>query len=131
MVAMAVVSETVSNPTSSEDDREKTAGSVNVVASPPDDDNDDVNSVTSSLRPVTLPWKMAAIFLVTCIGFGSNWSSGITGAMKTTLKKELGINNTQYALLDGSQDFMVTVLMLLSGLVTDRIGGAGKTSADL
>lgn len=31
------------------------------------------------------------------------------------------INNTKYALLSASQDFMVTVLMLGSGIVTDRL----------
>lgn len=105
---------------------EKGTSSVGVVStSIPDDDG---NSVHSSLRPVPRSWKFTAIVLVTAIGFGSQWSSGITGAMKSTLKKELGINNTQYALLTGSEDFMVSALMLLSGLVTDRIGGAGERS---
>lgn len=45
--------------------------------------------------------------------------------MKSTLKKQLEINNTQYALLEASEDFMVTVLILASGLLTDRLGGAG------
>ncbi|KAF2221073.1 major facilitator superfamily domain-containing protein [Elsinoe ampelina] len=76
-------------------------------------------------KPVPLPWKLMAVVLVTAIGFGSQWSSGLTGAMKTTIKKELKINNTQFALLEASEDFMVTALMLLSGIVTDRIGGAG------
>jgi hypothetical protein len=66
-----------------------------------------------------------SVFLVTLIGFGSQWSSGVTGAMKSTIKKELNINNTQFSLLEASEDFMVTTLMLLSGIVTDRIGGAG------
>jgi len=73
----------------------------------------------------SLKWKIVAILLVSAIGFGSRWSSGITGAMKSTLKKELHINNTQFALLEASEDFMVTALILFSGLVTDRIGGAG------
>ena len=45
--------------------------------------------------------------------------------MKTTMKKEMKIDNTQFALLEASEDFMVTALMLVSGIVTDRIGGAG------
>ncbi|KAF5989561.1 major facilitator superfamily domain-containing protein [Fusarium bulbicola] len=45
--------------------------------------------------------------------------------MKSTIKKELHINNTQFSLLEASEDFMVTALMLVSGIVTDRIGGAG------
>lgn len=77
----------------------------------------------------SLKWKIMAILLVSAIGFGSRWSSGITGAMKSTLKKELHINNTQFALLEASEDFMVTALILFSGLLTDRIGGAGIQSS--
>lgn len=38
-------------------------------------------------RDVPLRMKLMAILLVTAIGFGSHWSSGVTGAMKSTLKK--------------------------------------------
>ncbi|KAK1690095.1 major facilitator superfamily domain-containing protein [Colletotrichum godetiae] len=82
-------------------------------------------TAVSALRPVPLTWKLASVVLVTAIGFGSQWSSGLSGAMKTTMKKEMKINNTQFSLLEASEDFMVTALMLLSGVVTDRIGGAG------
>jgi hypothetical protein len=68
--------------------------------------------------------------------------------MKTTLKKVnrhvghlekytpdtvqgLNINNTQFALLEASEDFMVTALALFSGVVTDRIGGVSKSSKSL
>ncbi|KAB2568946.1 hypothetical protein DBV05_g12381 [Lasiodiplodia theobromae] len=74
---------------------------------------------------VPLRMKIISVLLVTAIGFGSHWSSGVTGAMKSTLKKKLHINNAQYAVLEASEDFMVTALILVSGLVTDRIGGAG------
>lgn len=70
-------------------------------------------------------WKIIAVILISCISFGSSWSSGITGALKSTLKKELDINNKQFSLLEASEDFMVTLLILTSGIVTDRIGGAG------
>lgn len=36
------------------------------------------------------------------------------------------INNAQYSVLEASEDFMVTALILVSGAVTDRIGGAGR-----
>ncbi len=39
----------------------------------------------SQLVPVKM--KLISILLVTAIGFGSHWSSGVTGAMKSTLKK--------------------------------------------
>ncbi|ROV90609.1 hypothetical protein VSDG_07474 [Cytospora chrysosperma] len=82
-------------------------------------------SVDTRSSKIPLSVKITAVCLVSMIGFGSHWSTGVTGAMKSTLKKQLHINNTEYALLDASQDFMVTALILVSGLVTDRIGGAG------
>lgn len=36
---------------------------------------------------VPLRMKLISILLVTAVGFGSHWSSGVTGAMKSTLKK--------------------------------------------
>jgi len=36
---------------------------------------------------VPLRMKLFSILLVTAVGFGSHWSSGVTGAMKSTLKK--------------------------------------------
>jgi hypothetical protein len=41
----------------------------------------------STLVTVPLSFKLASILLVSAIGFGSSWSGGITGAMKTALKK--------------------------------------------
>lgn len=39
--------------------------------------------------------------------------------------QKMNISNTQFSLLEASEDFMVTLLMLGSGIVTDRVGGAG------
>jgi hypothetical protein len=38
--------------------------------------------------------------------------------------QKMHINNAQFAVLEASEDFMKTALILISGLVTDRIGGA-------
>ncbi|EFQ25992.1 major facilitator superfamily transporter [Colletotrichum graminicola] len=84
------------------------------------------SSTTEEAKPnPPMYWKLIAVILISCISFGSSWSSGITGALKSTLKKELHINNKQFSLLEASEDFMVTLLILFSGMVTDRIGGAG------
>lgn len=114
-------------PTTSEpegDIEKKPESNINVTATPASEVSD---LAASKLQPVPLSWKLMSIVMVTAIGFGSHWSSSITSAMKTTVKKELNINNTQYALLSASEDFMVTVLILFSGIVTDRIGGAGMS----
>lgn len=85
----------------------------------------DSQSTEESKPTPPLYWKFLAVILISCISFGSSWSSGITGALKSTLKKELDINNKQFSLLEASEDFMVTLLILSSGILTDRIGGAG------
>ncbi|GME26024.1 putative mfs transporter protein [Neofusicoccum parvum] len=102
---------------------------VGVAAVPADDGSGaSVRSARSEggrSMVVPLRMKIVSILMVTAIGFGSHWSSGVTGAMKSTLKKQLHINNAQYSVLEASEDFMVTALILVSGAVTDRIGGAG------
>jgi MFS family permease len=35
------------------------------------------------------------------------------------------INNTQFSLLEASEDFMSSALILLTGIFTDRLGGTG------
>ncbi|KAH1375937.1 hypothetical protein KXW98_000956 [Aspergillus fumigatus] len=37
---------------------------------------------------------------------------------------QLHVSNTQFSLLEASEDFMATVLLLISGVITDRVGGA-------
>ena len=84
-----------------------------------------IASKDDSLPPVPLSIKLLSVLLVSCIGFGSQWSSGVTGAMKSTIKKQMHINNTQFSLLEASEDFMSSALILLTGIVTDRLGGSG------
>lgn len=38
-------------------------------------------------KPPPLLARLAAVFFISCISFSSHWSSGVTGAMKSTLKK--------------------------------------------
>ncbi|GES62461.1 MFS transporter [Aspergillus terreus] len=89
----------------------------------PSEDKQDGDSVDNR-KPPPLLAKLLAVFLISCISFASHWSSGVTGAMKSTLKKDLHISNTQFSLLEASEDFMATLLLLPSGVITDRVGGA-------
>lgn len=59
-------------------------------------DGDDVSTMSNKV-----PWtmKVVAVMLVTCIGFGGHWSSGVTGAMKSTLKKASTIPRQNTALI--------------------------------
>ena len=58
---------------------------LNVVVTSTEGSTHEANGQLKS----TIPWKMKvfAILLVSATGFGSHWSSGVTGAMKSTLKK--------------------------------------------
>lgn len=53
---------------------------------------EDARSMPSSRseggRSATVPFKLKllSVVIVSLIGFGSHWSSGVTGAMKSTLK---------------------------------------------
>ena len=107
---------------------------LDVVSTPVGEDHN--GPVASDKAPTTqsdddkksppLAAKLFAVLLISCISFGSHWSSGVTGAMKSTIKKQMHINNVQFSLMEASEDFMATVLLIPSGLVTDRVGGAGK-----
>ncbi|GKU06685.1 mfs transporter protein [Fusarium langsethiae] len=93
--------------------------------SPASDQSDNDNgSEDHGKKPVPLSMKILSVVIVSMIGFGGHWSSGVTGALKSTLKKELHISNTQYAVLDTSENFIKTALILVSGVLTDRYGGA-------
>ncbi|BCS00960.1 putative MFS transporter [Aspergillus luchuensis] len=87
-------------------------------------DNNTVMDNADGKRPPPLLAKLIAVFVISCISFGSHWSSGVVGAMKSTLKKQMHITNTQFSLLEASENFMATVLLLPGGIVTDRVGGA-------
>jgi len=45
------------------------------------------NGTTQPPVHIPLRLKIIAVLLVSAIGFGAHWSSGVTGAMKSTLKK--------------------------------------------
>ncbi|RAL64984.1 hypothetical protein DID88_001574 [Monilinia fructigena] len=80
----------------------KEKGGIAVSAASASDSEEYQSGIATDERPkdptgndVPLSWKLISILLVSMIGFGSHWSSGITGAMKSTIKKQMKINNKQ------------------------------------
>jgi hypothetical protein len=55
---------------------------------------------------VPLKMKLLSILLVTAVGFGSHWSSGVTGAMKSTLKKVFHTQHSSH--MDSKHRFLIT-----------------------
>lgn len=79
-----------SSPTERSAAEEKTGDVVGVAAVNDGSSGGDAASVrTAGGRSTHVPLRMKiiSVLLVTAIGFGSHWSSGVTGAMKSTLKK--------------------------------------------
>lgn len=69
--------------THSSQDKEKAQTSIAIL-------NTDASSepgTETALPAVPLQMKLLSVLLVSCIGFGSQWSSGVSGAMKSTIKK--------------------------------------------
>ena len=79
------VEEIVDEKTTSSSPQNKEAEAAVTVL----DDDSIENSQTPNhgLPPVPLRMKLLSVLLVSCIGFGSQWSSGVSGAMKSTIKK--------------------------------------------
>lgn len=49
------------------------------------DESDTASDGRTTKIPMSM--KILSVVLVSLVGFGSHWSSGVTGAMKSTLKK--------------------------------------------
>ena len=50
-------------------------------------EKDDESPQNDNRVPVPLSMKIISVVVVSMIGFGGHWSSGVTGALKSTLKK--------------------------------------------
>jgi hypothetical protein len=78
--------EIMDQPNISKNEQDKEAQTAITVL-----DNSSINSSQDSpantLPPVPLKMKLLSVLLVSCIGFGSQWSSGVSSAMKSTMKK--------------------------------------------
>ncbi|KIM61697.1 hypothetical protein SCLCIDRAFT_865222 [Scleroderma citrinum Foug A] len=72
-----------------------------------------------------LPLKYKIVmFSFTCsCAVGNYWSSGIIAALKTTIEKQLGINDSQFATLVTVMALINTILSLFVGCLIDKFGG--------
>ncbi|KAK8174022.1 MFS transporter [Phyllosticta citrichinensis] len=100
-----------------EDERcqEKTSSTI-------DGDEASISSGAGSAQRVPKRVKFVAVLIVTLIGFTSHWSSELSSAMKSTIKRELKIDNTQFAILTSSENFVKVTLILGTGILTGRLG---------
>lgn len=77
----------VSNEAAADVNKSKETENVVVNTHPASSDGDTGSERDREGAIIPLRMKIIAVLLVTAVGFGSHWSSGVTGAMKSTLKK--------------------------------------------
>ncbi|ORX89781.1 MFS general substrate transporter [Basidiobolus meristosporus CBS 931.73] len=70
------------------------------------------------------PWKYKAIALLCALllSVGSHYAAHTLGALKNTIKEELGISNSEYGVLQSSVSLVNTVLPILGGAFIDAFG---------
>ncbi|GAA5822590.1 hypothetical protein JCM5353_005494 [Sporobolomyces roseus] len=70
------------------------------------------------------PWRIKgpAILLTLFLTLGSNFASSSISPLKSTIKKELGVNNAQYADIATADSLINTILPILTGIAVDYFG---------
>lgn len=75
------------------------------------------NETSSNIR-----FQVAAILCTMLLSFGSHYAALTLGALKNTIKEKMGIDNTQYGLVQSSVALVNTILPLLGGVFVDWFG---------
>ena len=60
--------------------------------------------------------------LVIFLSFGPEYSSSINGSLKSTIKKNLNVDNTQFGVISSASDLINTVLPIIGGYLSDAYG---------
>ncbi|RCH86311.1 Major facilitator super domain-containing protein 1 [Rhizopus azygosporus] len=70
------------------------------------------------------PWKykMVALLCAMFLAVGSHFAAHTLGAMKSIIKKEFNISNSQYGTIQSSVSVVNTVLPLIGGIFVDAFG---------
>ncbi|GAA5931703.1 hypothetical protein JCM3775_000018 [Rhodotorula graminis] len=83
-------------------------------------------SADGSYNPAIVghPWRVKGplIFCVLFLTLGSNFASSSLSPLKSTLRKQLKINNARYASLDTADSLINTIFPILSGALIDYYG---------
>ncbi|BGP18173.1 hypothetical protein JCM10213_009016 [Rhodosporidiobolus nylandii] len=75
-------------------------------------------------KPQDIPWrvKLPPLLAVMVFNCACYWFSSSLGPIKSTLKKELGIDNAQYGVISTSGSLVNTVVPFFSGILIDYYG---------
>ncbi|KAH8898638.1 MFS general substrate transporter [Thozetella sp. PMI_491] len=74
------------------------------------------------LRDFPLSWKLTALVCGIMLSWGSSFSENTLGPLKSTLIKQLDINNAQYGAISSATSLVNTVLPIIGGYGLDYYG---------
>ncbi|KAG2230135.1 hypothetical protein INT48_001477 [Thamnidium elegans] len=80
------------------------------------------NDTTCQLSNQPWKYKIVALLCALFLAVGSHFAAHTLGAMKSIIKKEYGITNSQYGVLQSSVSIVNTVLPLIGGIFIDAFG---------
>ncbi|CAG8562036.1 5910_t:CDS:2 [Gigaspora rosea] len=85
--------------------------------------NDDVDKMDIT-EELNRPWKYKVFALVCALtlSVGSHYAAHTLGALKSIIKEELGISNSQYGIIQSSVSLVNTILPILGGVFIDTFG---------
>ncbi|KAE9396601.1 hypothetical protein BT96DRAFT_941589 [Gymnopus androsaceus JB14] len=85
--------------------------------------SDIVVNAPSRKPELPLGWRVMILALTCLASFGNHWSNGLIVALKTTIIKEVHINNSQFATLVACTNLVNTFLCISFGFCIDKWGG--------
>ncbi|KAI8868423.1 MFS general substrate transporter [Ramicandelaber brevisporus] len=83
---------------------------------------------TTSFELAKTPWRYKAVVLLCCLfmSMGSHYANNTLSSLKSTLKKDLHITNTQFGALTSTVFLINTIMPFIGGVAMDTLGtGSG------
>ncbi|KAL7424462.1 hypothetical protein Q5752_000146 [Cryptotrichosporon argae] len=79
-------------------------------------------TASSYLGDIPYRYRLLAFSMILLFATGSSFAQDVLSPLKSTIKKELGVNNAQYGAIDSASSLVNTILPLIGGLWMDRWG---------
>ncbi|WVR03906.1 hypothetical protein IAU60_000905 [Kwoniella sp. DSM 27419] len=91
----------------------------------PSDSQGDLGHKFELAPAIDIPWKyrIPAFAMILLFGTGATFCDVTIGPLKSTLRRELKITNTQFSTVNTAMNIVNTVLPMLGGLTMDYVGG--------
>ncbi|ORY98508.1 major facilitator superfamily domain-containing protein [Syncephalastrum racemosum] len=90
-------------------------------------DDDVAAGGDAALANANMYFKVFALATALLLPVGSHFSASALSAMKSSIKKELGIDNTKYGVISSSVSIINTIFPIVGGLLFDLFGSIWGT----